>query len=316
MGQYSLATTANPVEVNVGDPIALNIMVTGPQYLDNVTLPFLNKQPGLINGFKVPEEMSPGVVQGRVKTFTQTIRAKSVNVQEIPAISLSYFNPDTKQYEIARSEPIPIQVKSTRIITALDAEGTDPGVVKQDLESLDRGIAHNYVGDEVLENQEYNIESWIGSWLGLLLLILPPTAFLLIMVPASVRRKRRQDSSIILAKRAWHEFSRQARNLEKRVGAGGNAALAAGPLNESIRLYLGNRLLLPPGAIIYDEIKEHLRQKGVAPVLLAELKDILDWCEAHQYDGFAVSESGRDDVAAIIDNAHSVIRKIDKCLKT
>ena len=316
VGQYSLATAANPTGVNVGDPIALNIMVTGPQYLDNVTLPFLNKQPDLINGFKVPEEMSPGVVQGRVKTFTQTIRAKNANLQEIPAISLSYFNPDTKQYEIARSEPIPIQVESTRIVTALDAEGTDPGVVKQDLESLDRGIAHNYVGDEVLVNQEYNIEAWIGSWLGLMLLILPPTAFMLILVPVSVRRKRRQDSGIMLAKKAWHEFSRQARNLKKRVGAGGNAGLAAGPLNESIRLYLGSRLLLPPGAIIYDEIKEHLHRKGLDQVLLAELKEILDWCEAHQYAGVAESESGPEELRRIIDNSLAVIQKIDQCLKT
>ena len=314
VGLYSLASTANPTEVNVGDPVTLNIMVTGPQYLENVTLPFLSKQPDLINGFKVPEEMSPGVAKDRVKTFTQTIRAKNVHVKEIPAISLSYFNPDTKQYEIARSKPIPFKVQPTRIVTALDAEGSDPGVAKQDLESLDRGIAHNYVGEEILENQEYKIESWVGSPQGFLLLVIPPTVFLVILVPVSVRRKRLQDTDFMLSKRALQEFSRQVKSIKNSIGPDGKGAQTAGLLNDSVRLYLGNRLFLPPGAIIYDEIKEQLHQKGVDQVLLAELKDILDWCEAYHYAGSAVSQSGREDVASIVDNAHAVIQKIDKCL--
>jgi len=315
VGQYSLATTANPVEVNIGDPITLDIMVTGSEYLDNVALPLLHNQSGLTGAFKVPEEMAPGEVRNQVKIFTQTIRAKHADVNEIPSISLSYFNPDTKQFEYARSEPIPIQVKSTRIVTALDAEGSDPGVAKKDLESLDRGIAHNYVGEELLINQEYEVESWVGTLPGLLILILPPAAFLLILIPVTARRKRLQDSGIMVSKRALQEFIREVKNLQKNMMSY-NTVQMAGSLNESIRSYLGDKLLLPPGVIIFSEIKEHLQNKGVDKMLLTELKKILDWCEAHHYAGVAESESNREDTAGMINSSLAIIQKIDQCLNS
>jgi hypothetical protein len=313
VGQYSLVTAANPNEVNIGDPITLDIMVTGPEYLDNVALPLLHNQAVLAGAFKVPEEMAPGEVLNHVKTFTQTIRAKHADVKEIPSISLSYFNPDTRRYEYARSEPIPILVKSTRVVTALDAEGIDPGVAKQDLESLDRGIAHNYVGEELLVNQDYEVESWISTPLGLLILVLPPAAFLLILIPVTVRRKRFQDSGTLLSKRALAEFGRELRNLQKNMGSGETVRIA-GSLNESIRAYLGNKLLLPPGAIIFDEVKEHLQNKGLDQTLLAELKTILDWCEAHHYAGVSESEFSPEEFTRVIDNSLTMIQKIDQCL--
>jgi hypothetical protein len=313
VGQYSLVTTASPLEVNIGDPITLDIMATGPEYLDNVALPFLQDQPDLIKAFKVPEEMATGETNNQIKTFTQTIRAKHAEVKEIPSINLSYFNPDTRRYEYARSEPIPIQVKSTRIVTALDAEGSEPGVAKQDLESLERGIAHNYVGEELLVNQEYKVKSWIDSLPGLLFLVFPPAVFLMVLIPVTIGRKRRQDSSIVISRRALQEFTREVKKLQKDMVSGDTVRIA-GSLNESIRSYLGNRLTLPPGAIIFDEIKEHLQNKGVDKTLLDELKDILGWCEAHHYAGVAETESGKEDAQAKINSSLSVVQKIDQCL--
>jgi hypothetical protein len=315
VGQYSLATTADPVEVNIGDPITLDIMVTGSEYLDNVTLPLLHTQSSLAAAFKVPEEMAPGEVHNQVKTFTQTIRAKHADIKEIPSINLSYFNPDTKQYEYARSEPIPLQVKSTRIVTALDAEGSDPAVAKHDLESLDRGIAHNYVGDELLVNQDYKVESWINSVPGMLILILPPAAFLLILIPLTMRRKRQQDSGIMVSRRALQEFTREVKNLQRNMMSY-NTVQVAGLLNESIRLYLGNKLTLPPGAIIYEEAKEHLHKKGVDKKILAELKEILDWCEVHHYAGVEENESNKEETVGMINSSLATIQKIDQWLKT
>ena len=146
------------------------------------------------------------------------------------------------------------------------------------------------------------------------MLVIPPAVFLVILVPVSVRRKRLLDVDFMQSKKAFQEFSRQAKNIKKSIGPDTKEAQTAGSLNDSVRLYLGKRLGLPPGAIIYDEIQEHLYRKGVDKDLLTELKNILDWCEAYHYAGSVVNESGGDGPAAIIDNAHAVIRKIDKCL--
>ncbi len=58
-----------------------------------------------------------------MKEFSQTFRALSANVTQIPPIELNYFNPRSRTYEVARTDPIPLTVHGTRVVTARDAEG-------------------------------------------------------------------------------------------------------------------------------------------------------------------------------------------------
>ncbi|MFC1826879.1 BatD family protein, partial [Thermodesulfobacteriota bacterium] len=243
VGRYSLEAEAGPTQVNVGDPITVNIMVTGAEYLDNVILPPLNNQPGMDN-FKVPEEMGQGEIDGRVKIFTQTIRAKNPLITEIPSISLVYFNPETGKYESASSNAIPLQVNTTKVVTARDAEGITHDDGKSDLTTLDKGIAHNYVGEEVLMNQHVEIPSWLSSPFGLVLIIFPPTAYLLVLVPVFLRRKRLLNGEALQAKKALHDFSRELVKFRKDMQQNGFHGTASG-LVEAIRIYFGKRLQMP-----------------------------------------------------------------------
>jgi hypothetical protein len=314
VGQYSIATEADPTEVNVGDPITLSIMVTGPEYLNNVKLPDLHKQTGLINNFKVPEEISPGEVRDRVKIFIQTIRAGNTNVEQIPSIRLSYFNPVTKQYEFARSEPIQLQVKSTRVVTALDAEGITPGEGKVELTTLDKGIAHNYVGEEVLVNQHEEVTSWLSSPFGLALIFFPPTTYLLVLVPMFIRRKRMLNGEAQQAKKALHSFSRELDKLKKDIRQTGLQG-TAGRLVELIRDYLGKRLQMTAGSLVFTDVEEHLKRQGVNEASLKKLQEILDWCEAYHYGGIDKDGRDQDNLEKMLDDALKLFKKIDLCFR-
>jgi hypothetical protein len=313
VGQYSLAAEASPAEVNVGDPITLNIMVTGSEYLDNVILPPLNKQPGM-DKFKIPEEMGKGEIDGMVKIFTQTIRAKDPSITEIPSISFDYFNPETDKYESARSNAIPLQVKATKVVTARDAEGIMPVAGKSELTTLDKGIAHNYVGEDILVNQHIEIASWFTSPIGLVLVLFPPTVYLLVLLPMFVRRKRMMDDEALQAKRAVHDFSRELEKLRKDMQQNGLHKTAGG-LVEAIRGYLGKRLQVPAGSLVFTDVAESLRQQGVDAVLLGKLQEILDWCEVYHYGGVDTNGSGQDSLYRMLDNAMILFKKIDLCFK-
>jgi len=313
VGQYSLAAQASPTEVNVGDPITLNIMVTGSEYLDNVILPPLNNQLGM-NNFKVPEEMGQGEIAGRVKTFTQTIRAKDPSITEIPGISIDYFNPATGKYESAISNAIPLKVNATKVVTARDAEGITPGEGKSELTTLDKGIVHNYVGEDVIVNQHVEIATWLSSPVGLLLLLFPPTAYLFILVPVFLRRKRSLDGEALQAKKALQVFSGELAKLQKDLPQNGLQGTAGG-LVEAIRLYLGNRLQMPAGALAFTDVAARLKQQGVDGASLTELQEILDWCEAYHYGGIATNGTGQDGLGEILDNALILFKKIDLCFK-
>jgi BatD DUF11 like domain len=314
IGQYSLAAEADPTEVNVGDPITLTIMVTGTEYLDNVLLPPLENQPEIKKNFKVPEEMGQGEVDGRVKIFTQTIRARYPTVKEIPGISLNFFNPKTATYESVATKPIPLQVHATNIVTAKDAEGVAPGVAKNELTSLNKGIAFNYVGEDILESRDFRITSWIGSPAGLALMLVPPCLYLLILVPVSVKRKRLQDAETLQAQKALSEFSRELKTLEQEADHKELPQIVSG-LVEAMRTYLSKRFAIPPGGLVHKDVAAVLKQRSIEGSLLDELKEILEWCEVYQYGAGDKTDGSGEDVRRMLQTALILFKNIDGCIK-
>ena len=93
VGRFQVDASASPTEVSIGDPITLTLSVSGSEYLDNVELPPLAKDPQLEKDFKIPEEMAAGVTRGDVKQFTQTLRPKSADVKAIPPIRFPTLTP-------------------------------------------------------------------------------------------------------------------------------------------------------------------------------------------------------------------------------
>ena len=314
VGSYSIAAEASPTEVNVGDPITLNIMVTGSEFMDNVILPQLDNQPEIRDAFKIPEEIGPGEIDGGVKVFTQTIRAKHANVKEIPSIQLNFFNPETRQYESTGTQAIPLQVNATKIITSLDAEGISPGIAKNELTSFNKGIAHNYVGEEILENQDVEVVSWFSSPIGLMLIIFSPGVYFLVLVPVYLRRKRQQDAGVLQAQKALAEFVREIVKLQQDIQLNDLQQIVS-RLLEAIRNYLSKKLLMPPGALVFKEVADRLQQHGVDSTLLSELNKIMDWCETYQYGAKDKTANDKENIGEMTEAVLVLFRKIDQCLK-
>jgi len=314
IGQYSLAAEADPTEVNVGDPITLTVMVTGTEYLNNVQLPPLENQPEIKKNFKVPEEMGQGEIDGRVKIFTQTIRARYPTVKEIPEIRLNFFNPRTAKYESAATNPIPLQVHATNVVTAKDAEGVTPGVAKNELTSLDKGIAFNYVGEDILENRDFRITSWIVSPVGLLLIVVPPCVYLLVLVPVIVKRKRLHGRERLQAQKALSEFSRELTKLEQEAYQKELPQIVSG-LVEAMKVYLSKRFAIPPGGLVYQDVATILEQHSIEDNLLDELKEILDWCEAYQYGARDKTVDSGEEIRRMHQRALTLFEDIDRCIK-
>jgi hypothetical protein len=311
VGEYGLSARATPTAVGVGDPITLTVEVTGPEYLDNVRLPPLNNQAAFSRDFKIPEEMAAGQVQGRAKTFTQTLRARKADVPAIPSLTLSYFNPTTGKYETAATDPIPLTVKATRVVTARDAEGRQGAEpAKQELTALKSGIAYNYDDLSVLENQD--VESlWLTTRKGLLFVLLLPGIFLLFSVATALVRRGRQDPAGVKARKALAEFNKMIKNIADLPARDRDAAFAK--LSEAIRIYLGTKLRMAAGAITYHDVEERLAANGVAAETLARLKSILAECEAHRYAGMAAE--GGADFGKLVAASRDMIGQIERGLR-
>jgi len=307
VGAYSLAASATPTDVRVGDPITLTIRVTGPDYLENVGLPALDAQEALARDFKVPHEMAPGKIEGPVIAFTQTVRARSDTVTAIPPIELPYFDAATGTYAVARSQPIPITVSSARVVTAADAEGNAlPGSAAAALQTWTAGIAYNYEDLSVLENLAYGPHTWIRSPAWIALLAGLPLAYAFLALAATLHRRRSADPASARARRAERAFLARLGEVAHRdphASPGLHDAVL-----QALRQYLGDKLRLPAGALTYRDVTGVLAARGVTAETRARLEGLFSAYEAQRYAGLPPAGT---DSSRLLEEARAVVRELE-----
>ena len=108
---YTLEVSADRSVVQVGEPIVLRFQLRGDGDLTTASLPRLDRE-GLLDPaqFRVPDDSPPGRIDEDGKHFEATVRVLDANVREIPALSYSWFDADTRRFETTTSRPIALSV--------------------------------------------------------------------------------------------------------------------------------------------------------------------------------------------------------------
>ena len=154
---FAIDVEASRTVVRVGEPIELTITVRGDVPLAGIALPDL--EASLPDGqFELPDAEPVGELAdgGKKKIFKVTARLESADAREIPPIELAYFNPEKGGYDVARSQPIALQVSGSAMVGSADVASasrrtagpgaTDATLVGADLslsspgETLDRPL--------------------------------------------------------------------------------------------------------------------------------------------------------------------------------
>lgn len=290
VGSFNISAAANPTDVRVGDPINLEVALSGPAYLDYVRLPNLAQSPEMAAGFTIPDQRPQGIVKGRSKIFTQAIRAKSVNVEEIPAISLNYFNPETGKYETARTNPIPIQVDATRMLTSADLDGIDPAT--QAATNEPPKLAPNYEADDALLRDKHGaLQFSSAGWL--MALAAPPMIFLGLLGLMRFRERQPEVRVNAAAQRALKELQ----------------SLSNPSPDDAARLwreFLGAKLGVPPLALTYADVAGRLRDEGASAQLLEQSAEVFRACDQARFSGAQGTASFAETVARAIDACQSI----------
>lgn len=308
IGKYELETSASPLRVNVGDPITLTMTVTGPEYLEHVELPSLNAQYNFKNSFKIPDERAGAEVKGKAKVFTQTIRPLNASIKEIPPVELHYFDSERGEYSIAKSDPIPLIVDETRIVTLLDAEGaSELQTAGNDIETWGKGIAFNYEDMSVLERQYLTPLAYFKEGLWPVLVFSPPLVYILLLAGITINRKRNSDPLKVQSRKA---FGNLKKALEKAESASPGEVCEL--VLDSFRVYLGLKLKMPSGGTAtFADVKQELESSGVEPEIIERLKMMFESCEAGRYAGDITFK----DSSSLINEGMSIARYLEKGLK-
>ena len=311
VGRFRLEASAEPTDVNVGDPITLTLKLSGSPYIDVVKLPPFDGMKSFTENFKIPEEMAPGKTEGDTKVFTQTVRAKHAGVESIPAFEFPYFDPDEEAYKTARSEPIALHVNPTKVVTAADAEGKASGETEtSDLHIRTEGITHNYEDLSVLEDQRAGPSAWLNSPVWMALIAVPPLMYLGLFVTTAVVRGRREDPDVKRSRTALKNLNAGLNRIRMKSPAD-NETFYAEVRNE-LTAYLGAKFSTSSAALTSREIRELLGGRDIDDALIDELNEIVDICDAGRFGGGAL---GGDQSAELTERVKAVCANLERSLK-
>jgi len=125
VGRFSIRSTCEIEEIREGDPVVVQLEVSGAGNLNSLAAPEPLDAPGWkpYEATPVPRGEERRAIEGKI-SFRQFLRPLEVQSQ-IPVFRLVYFDPDLEQYATALSEPIPLRVLPSTI-TSLSSTAPPP----------------------------------------------------------------------------------------------------------------------------------------------------------------------------------------------
>ena len=278
VGKYSIESSASPTKVNVGDPITLNIKIGGNKYLKPIQWPALEQIPDFDKNFKIPSEKATPVVENDNKVFTQTIRANSDKVTEIPSIPLAYFDSEKGAYVVAKTDPIKLDVSPTRILTGSDLLGSNSSPVNREVEAIKQGLSANYLDMDALQNQDFSILGAIVNP-GYLVILAGPLAVLLFSAFTKLYTNTSPEKEV---QKRRNSAARKAIAQLKSISSV-NSPEAIEKLASILKQYVGDRFDRTAGSLTSDDCSEIITEETQDAQAAKKFKEIIADCEAARY---------------------------------
>ena len=133
VGDFRVTSDISPAGAAVGEPQTLRLHVTGAGNFDRVNSNMLDRLEHW-KTYPVKSAFTPkdAIGYSGEKVFEQPLIAATPGEQSIPELEFSYFNPNTRQYERAHTQPIKVTIAASLADSAagtLAAAAQSPGGV-------------------------------------------------------------------------------------------------------------------------------------------------------------------------------------------
>lgn len=312
VGRFTMDVLAKPTEVKVGDPITLSINIRGKGNIQTIGEPVL--APGDEKDFKIyPAETDTTItdrgdgIKGE-KLFSKVVEPQHEDIDMIPAISFSYFDPELEKYMTITHNPIPIVVEHSEVEIPIRFSLEDAEKVKGQVKILTKDILPIMSDLYSFKNQGFAI---YNRPLFLAFIFLTPILVVIACVYVQRHRELLQtDVGYARKRRALSRAKKQLSNARQLVQLD-NPSEFYSTLAKTVMEHIADKLNLAPASITSDNISGILENRGVSHDVIKELKECLESCD---YGRFSASQHSKDQMVRTLDTAEEFIMHLEKQL--
>ncbi len=302
VGSYTLAFSAGPTNLAVGDPLTVRAQIRGRGFLDAIRLapqPQWRDFKAYDANSKIESEDPLGL--SGAKTFEQVIIPQNHEIAQLPPMQFSFFDPDARTYRTLTGPAIPLTVRPSvssmppPLLTNAAPPGEPPPSddivhIRPRLDTLAVAQPSMLRRSGFLAAQAIPIVAWLGL---------------------VIFRKRRESLANNPRLRRQREVAPRIQQGLRELPVLAGTQKADDFFATVFRLLqeqLGERLDVPSSAITEAIIEEKLRGRGLADATLQELHELFQACNQARYAPHRSSQ----ELSAYIPRVQSVLRTLQQ----
>ncbi|KMP12424.1 hypothetical protein UZ36_00735 [Candidatus Nitromaritima sp. SCGC AAA799-C22] len=306
VGRFSISSALGKTDLEAGDTTTLTVTVSGTGNLMDAALP----EPDLQGKFKVypdqPEwkQSLHGNKIGGEKIFKFALVPYTPGKQTLPAIKMSYFDPEKKSYVTLETRPITLIVRpgtKDESLNLVESKSEPSQDGKPSVKILARDIFPIHTRLEDFANARFNTSRKIFYILGI---FVPVTIYFFAGGYIRYRQRMKYDTAYFRSQGAYN----QARKKLEYLSAGDASSKDfVRELSQIMREYIGNKLNLQGTAFTSTEVETKLKEKKFGHEQAASLRKLLEKCESMQYA--PITTSGGDE---LIGESLDLLKELEK----
>ncbi|MCM8812484.1 MAG: BatD family protein [Candidatus Omnitrophica bacterium] len=274
IGRFTFFAQASPLQVRAGDPVTLTMEIGGSGSWESVKPPEIAAIPGL-------KTYQPQVrQQDSKKIFEQVLIPESPDIQEVPALVFSFFDPALKQYVTLRQGPFPLVVSPGAVATVAQIIEAQPEAA-----AAGRRRGTQVIGRDIV----YIKEQWrpavplLRLNAGFVAVHGMPLAGLGVMLWVRRRRRRLQNDVRYAQKLRAPKVARAGLQAARQHARAEEVGAFYDRVFKTLQEYIGHRFHRPTVGIS-AEIVDVLRAEGEIDEAPAEfLRQCFSDCDSARY---------------------------------
>lgn len=306
VGEMSLSARATPQRTSLGQPVQLRVVLEGTGNLKSVRIP----SPKLPSGLKtydptVTDKLKPGNGRyGGSKTLEWVIIPERTGTFTIPPIEVPHFDPSRGHYEVARTQPITVDVAPAADGSTSAPQPGQGAVAPAAANVLEGGIR------PIRTNASLAAAAapvWEQGWFWPLTAG-PLAAWGLVwsagLVLGAARRRDPEQQKKRRARGHADKRLKQAASLLNQGDARGFHAEVARTLQQFVQDKAG----VPAAGLTSDELRSALTERGLSSGAASAIVELISSCETAR---FAPSSPSQEALETTLEAASRAIDALD-----